>query len=153
MKRILIAVMVVGVVAGTVVTAEAKKKRTRVERTVEGAYAGPWVPFGNWDCSDAPTGGRGCVTITTRSVESHLSAKVRDAHGQPVRVMVWSEYNASNSSPLFYGSFCGETTAPISFPPGVTLKLWIGYFDPALPSCGIGLATTGTISVTLSNLP
>jgi hypothetical protein len=44
MKRLLILFMVFGLVAGSVATAEAKKKkRTRVERTVRGSY-GPFVP-------------------------------------------------------------------------------------------------------------
>lgn len=149
MKRFLILLVALGLIAGSVATAEAK--RSRVERTVEATYAGPWLPFGNWAC--APSEHRGCVTITTGPKESFLSAKVTDAHGQPVLVQVWSEYNYEGTSPIFYGSFCGETTNPIRFPAGVTLKLWVGYFGPSVPDCGVGLATTGTVEVTLSNLP
>lgn len=150
MKRFLILFMVLGLVVGSVATAEAanKKKPTRHERTVEATYNGPWLPFGNWDC--APSGGRGCVSVTTRAGESYLSAEVTDAHGQPVYVSVWSEYEASGASPIFYGSFCGETADPIKFPPGVTLKLWVGYWPSG---CGPGMATAGTVSMTLSNLP
>src|SRR5688500_4760009 len=124
MKRFLILFMALGLVAGTVVTAEAAKTPTRHARTVDATYAAPWLPFGNWDCA-APIG-RGCVSVTTRSNEAYLNAKVTDAHGQPVLVKVWSEYEASGARPIFYGSFCGETTSSIEFPPGVTLKLWIG---------------------------
>jgi hypothetical protein len=153
MKRSLILLMLLGLIAGSVSTAEAKKtvKPVRVERTVEATYTGPWLPFGNWDC--APSDHRGCVTITTGPRESFLTGKVTDAHGQPVLVKVWSEYESSGARPIFYGSFCGETTDPVRFPAGVTLKLWVGYFDPSVPECGVGLATTGTVDVTLSNLP
>lgn len=152
MKRFLIVFMVLGLVSGAVASAEGAKRRTaRVGRTVEVAYFGPWLPFGNWDC--ARSGGRGCVAITTRATESYLRAKVTDTHGQPVFVKVWSEYEPSGASPIFYGSFCGETEDPIQFPPGVTLNLWIGYFGPAIPSCGLGLATSGTVRATLSQIP
>ena len=55
MKRLLIMFMVLGLVVGSVATAEAsKKKRTRLERTIEESY-GPY-PAPVTGCSE-PLGG------------------------------------------------------------------------------------------------
>lgn len=146
MKRFLILFMILGLIAGSVATAEAKKKTdraTRVERTVEGRY-GPY-PSPVTGCNE-PLGPWTCVTIPTRMHEAFLTAKVTDAHGQPVFVEV-------SSGGGRIGAFCGETKEPISFSGGSTL-----YFYVALNNWGASLhcpahriKTTGTISVTLSN--
>src|SRR5688572_1748695 len=155
MKRFLVVFMVLGLIAGSVATAEAKKRPKRVQRTVEARYNGNWLPFGTRVC-DAPSGGiGGCVWIETRATEAFLSAKVTDAHGQPVfvEVVAWS---SDSIYPIELGDFCGETDAPISFDPGTTLDLWVGqhvWHPGAAGSCEGTMGTTGTISVTLSNLP
>ena len=152
MKRFLILFMILGLIAGS--AAEAKQAgRKRIERTVEGTYNGTWLPFGNRVC--ASTSGVGCMTVTTGANESYLSAKVTDAHGQPVFVTVFEQNTDAryDEVPPYYGSFCGETTRPMKIRPGRTYELWVGYWNLSLPSCVPGMATTGTVSVTLSNLP
>ena len=154
MKRFLILFMALGLIVGSVATAEAGRVRPRrVERTVEGTYNGTWLPFGNRDC--ASTGGTGCVTVTAGAGESHLSAKVTDAHGQPVFVVVAEQVADAGPDevPPIYGFFCGQTTRALKIRPGTTYELWVGYWNPWVPSCVPGLATTGTVRVTLSNLP
>ena len=152
MKRFLILFMVVGLIAGSVATAEAgEKKPARAERTVEGSYGPSSTPFTT--CDD-PGGSLACVVVPTRSTEAFFTAKVTDALGQPVFVQVNNAH---------VGTFCGETTRPISFEPGTTLEFriepityfwsnwgtgWVGSL-----SCPYRLKTTGTISVTLSNHP
>jgi hypothetical protein len=149
--------MILGLVIGNVVTAEAKKAgRKRVERTVEGSYATQFVPF-NDRCRQ--NSGMGCVTIETHKHEAFLTGKAVDAHGQPVLVKV------SGPDPYWgpeywidYGFFCGETDEPIAFDRGVDLHLTVGYFwlddlAPSLAKCRPMFGTTGTVSVTLSNLP
>ena len=153
MKRYLILSMVLGLLAGSVASAEAKRtsKPTRVERTVEGSYSPTSTPFTT--CSD-PGGSLACFVVSARSTEAFFTAKVTDAHGQPVFVQVNGGHRAT---------FCGETTRPISFEPGSSLEFriepityfwsnwgtgWVGPID-----CPYRLRTTGTISVTLSNLP
>ena len=153
MKRFLIFVMVLGFIAGSVATTEAKRRPTRVERTFEGNYETPFVP-GRAGCSR--TEGRGCVTVYTRSTESFFTAEVTDALGFPVFVQVWTEADSDGLEDVLFGTFCGETTQPISFPPGTELHFWVGFTfsTAAYESCPSGLiATTGTISVTLSNVP
>ena len=158
MKRSLILLMIVGLIGGSGATAEAKKgqKSTRTERTVEGSYATQFVPFNVW-CERH--GGVGCVTIETRKDEAFLTGKAVDAHGQPVLVEVWGK--APNARPgdwIEYGSFCGETDESIAFDRGADVYLVVGFFwvtdlAPSLEECRPMFGTTGTVSVTLSNLP
>jgi len=153
MRRFLIGYMVLGLMVGGVATAEAKKRPARVQRTFAGSYDTPFVPL-NAGCSR--TGGRGCVTVYTRSTESSFTAKVTDALGHPVFVQVWEDTDGWGSEDVLHGSFCGETTEPISFPPGTELHFWVGFtFSRAsYDTCPGGLiATTGTVKVRLSNLP
>ncbi|MDQ3646507.1 MAG: hypothetical protein M3345_06160 [Actinomycetota bacterium] len=154
MKRLLLLFMVLGLIAGSVATAEAEKRKKppRVERTVEVTYDAPFVPMtvcGEWSGLSW-----GCVDVPTRKTEASFTAKVTDAHGLPVAVNVYS----SNEYGTFghYRTFCGETTEAWAIQPGVTsLTLVVGphWPYPPTPDCPTsGMATTGTISVTLSNI-
>lgn len=156
MKRLVIVLMITGLVSGSVATAEAKKGRsaTRTERTVEGSYATQFVPFSVFCNQHA---GVGCVEIETRKNEAFLTARAVDAHGQPVLVQVWGWGDGAEHSKE-YGSFCGETDEPIAFDRGEDVYLVVGYFwitdlSASLWNCPPMFGTTGTLSVTLSNLP
>lgn len=112
------------------------------------------VSRGRAGCSR--TDGHGCVAVYTRSTESYFTAEVTDTLGRPVFVQVWTETDGDGMEDVLFGTFCGETTTPIDFPPGTELHFWVGftYSTAAYESCPGGLiATTGTISVTLSNMP
>lgn len=143
MKRFLILVMVLCLVAGSVATAQAKKikKPSRVERTVEGTY-GPY-PAPVTGCNE-PLGSWACLNIATGPEERFFTAKVTDAHGQPVFVEVKGGTQAA---------FCGETTSPIEFQPGSSLQFHVGLNNwlVSLHCPANRIKTTGTISVTLSN--
>ena len=96
------------------------------------------------------------MTVYTRSTESFFTAEVTDALGLPVFVQVWTETDGDGLEDMLFGTFCGETTTPIDFSPGTELHFWVGftYSPAAYESCSGGLIpTTGTVSVTLSNLP
>jgi hypothetical protein len=154
MKRFLIMFIVLGLIVASVATANAKKRPARAERSLQGSYNTQFVPFSSLvrhTCTRSGAGG--CVTVQTRSRESSLTAKVSDAHGQPVLVTVTGP--GSNTQWIEYGTFCGETDQPISFDPGVELAFHIGYWDPYLPTpwadCPPGFGTTGKINVTLTN--
>ena len=146
MKRFLIVAMVLGLIAGSVATAGAKgtKSPTRVERTVEGSYGPPYVaPITGCKSLLGPWA---CLIIATRPSEAFFTAEVTDAHGQPVFVSVISQNRT-------IATFCGETTRPISFNSGWRLEFRISS-DSVQPECPVNrVKTTGTISVTLSNLP
>ena len=151
MKRFMSVLMALGLVVGAVASAEAKGiNRKYVERTVKGSY-GPF-PAPVTGCND-PLGPWACVIVPTRTAESFFTAKVTDAHGQPVFVEVVA-YTAWGSQHVT--TFCGETTESIEFPQGTDLAFFVGL--PLWPTSSLDcptnrIKTTGTISVTLSNLP
>ncbi len=123
------------------------------KRTVEGRYETPFVPF----TGGCPQGG-GCVSISTRAKESKFTAKVTDAHGLPVFVQVAANTDDDLMEEVLFGTFCGETSKPIEFTPGIELHFWVGYhpfsgssYDSCASAAGGMIATTGTVSVTLSN--
>ncbi|HVL64145.1 MAG TPA: hypothetical protein VM573_03130 [Actinomycetota bacterium] len=148
MKRLSTTFMVLGLVVGSVATAEAgKPERKRVERTVEGSYGAYPAPVTG--CNNA-LGSYACMIVEARSTEAFFTAQVRDAHGQPVFVQV-------RSDGAQVATFCGETPEPIRIARGsslefyVALENWPGDFQPDCPANRV--KTNGTISVTLSNRP
>ena len=154
MKRVLVGFIVVGLMMGAVASAEAKKRPSRVERVVTGRYESLLLPT-RVGCSR--TGGRGCVIVDTHSKESFFTASVTDSLGIPVFVQVWEDTDGGGEEDVLRGTFCGETTEPISFPPGTELHFWVGFsysYGAPYGNCPGGLiATTGSVEVSLSNLP
>ena len=156
MKRFLIVLMVVGLVVGTVVTAEAKTKKKRaprVQRTVEEKYEGPFVA----QVTGCDSLGRhwGCLSVMPQRGESTFTAEVSDDHGLPVFVEVRADLDGVYNNLDVIATFCGETNEPISVPRGIEFHIWVGNSWPGSavhPDCP-AIPTTGTISVTLSNLP
>jgi hypothetical protein len=152
MKRSLILFMILGLIAGSVATAEAKKRPRRVERTVEAGYTQRllddpycWRPGGS------------CVRIEPRKGEAFFTATAVDALGQPVLVSAWGPETGVGTERFYYGSFCGETDEPIAFFPGFDVDLRVelpgGNLSPSVVADCPMFGTTGTISVTLSNRP
>ena len=148
-KRFSIMFLILGLILGSVATAEAKQKqkRNRVERTVKGSYGVYPAPITG--CSGVLSAWA-CLRVSTRPAERFFTAKVSDAHGQPVFVEV-------RSGGARVAVFCGETSKPIAIKRGsvlefhVALENWPGHVGPDCPANRI--KTTGTIRVTLSNLP
>lgn len=167
MRRLLIGVMVLGLMVGSTGMAEAKERAkqgarpARVERTVQRTY-GPY-PAPVTGCNSALST-FACALVTTRTTEAFFTAKVTDAHGQPVSVDVEPWCGGYGT---WYGTqcgkrvrFCGETSKPVRFPPGAILAVYVALGDGGglgrgpLADCPAGLVkTTGTISLTLSNRP
>ena len=154
MKRILVLMMALSLVVGAVASAEAgkkKKKPKKVERTVEGTYDGPTLVIAGF-CGQS--GAIGCVELVAGANESFVTAEVTDAHGQPVFVQIGADTDGNNQDDTSYGSFCGSTDEPLVVDPGATLHFWVGVSpDPSIAGCVPGLATTGKITATFSNLP
>lgn len=154
MKKAIVTALILGLVAASLsapATAKKRKKPKRTERTVEGTYLTPsLIAVGG--CGE--TNAIGCVVLTTGSTERFVTAKVTDAHGQPVFVSVQADTNNDMQDDVSFGSFCGETTAPIAVPSGQELHFWVGVTpDPAIAGCSPGEGTTGTVTATFSNLP
>lgn len=156
MKKILVLFMILGLVVGSITTAEAGKKKKkrkkpkRVEREAQGTYAAPATLVGNCTQQD----GIGCMTIQAGPKEKFVTAKVTDDHGQPVAIRVSADLDGDSSTETTYGDFCGETEEPIKVDPGTALVFWVGRADVAIPmGCAPGIATQGTLDVVFSNLP
>lgn len=145
MKRFLIGFMMIGLVAGSVATAEAKQPhRKKVERTVVGSYTPYPAPVTG---CNAPLGSFACLIVPTRTTERFVTVKVTDTHGQPVYFEV--------SSAGISAGFCGKTARPVAIRPGSDLEVDVGLprwgFQTQCPASSV--KTTGTIRVMLSNLP
>lgn len=154
MKRSLSILLVLGLVFAAFASAPAqakKKKPKKVTRTAEGSYdLPPLVVVGT--C--AQSGAIGCVSFTSATNEKFVTAKVTDAHGQPVAVSISANTDGQFGDDESYGEFCGETTEPIAIPGGTELHFWVGAAtDLGISGCVPGAATSGTIKATFSNLP
>lgn len=146
MKRLIAVSLVLGLMFGAVATAEAgkkKKKPVRIERVVEGTYDNPApgiggvVYFNNLGGQlDAPSGPN----------EFYMSIEIVDDSGQP------TYFNISADGTIIGGG-CGKTETPIESTPGLAYKISV-TMGPGLeaPDC-MGVATSGTIKVTFSNMP
>jgi hypothetical protein len=155
MKRILILMMVIGLVFGSIATAEAgkKKKKTappapvKVERVVEFEYACPCpglFQLGALTGGDPNLGG-GVVSIGAGEV--YLTAEATDVTGQPVAVGVQQDLDGDGgNNPV--GTFCTTTAEPMAINEGLELRIFVGN-----PTVCPGVLAGGTIKFTLSNMP
>lgn len=149
MKRSLILLLALGLVFGSIATAEAGKKKKRVERQAQGSYTSTGVVAVGL-C--AQTDGTNCMEIATAANENYLTAKITDSHGLAVPVAVKADQDGDGSTEVLYGTFCGETTEPIQIDPGVPVVFWVGI-SPDTAALGCPPGTTGTLDATFSNLP
>lgn len=144
-KRSVIVLMTVGLVAGPLGAVEAQQRqRTKVVRTVVGKYLPYPAPVTG---CNAAVDGFACMVVPTRPTERFVAVKVTDAHGRPVYFEVLGDGIAAG--------FCGQTKRPVRFDHGRDLEIDVG-----LPRWGIQTAcpassvkTTGTIRVTLTDRP
>lgn len=142
MKRLLVMLMSLGLLAVSLGTAEAGKSR-RVERTVQASYGAYPAPVTGCNSAMGPFA---CLIVQTRPAEAFFTATVADAHGQPV-------YIEASSGGHLLAAFCGRTTRPIAITPGATLEfdIGVGRWPSAAPCPAHRVKTTGTIRVTLSH--
>lgn len=154
MKRLVVLVMVLGLVIGSAVTADAakkkkKKKQQKVEREATGTYQSTGVvAVGTCAQTDAIN----CVRIPAGPDEQYVSAVVHDSTGQAVPVAVKADLDGDNRTETLYGVFCGETEEPIKIDPGIEVTFWVGLTSDNAPQ-GCPPPTSGSIDVTFSNLP
>lgn len=121
----------------------------RADRTVTAEYQSPAVmpPVGSgglYACAEGGTAGNlGCVTLPIKPTEKYLELTIEDISGLPAPVHV---YEGTSSDPIVV---CGKTDTSVRITPGVAIEIWIKGFsvDPLCP----GVATTGTLTATLSN--
>jgi hypothetical protein len=158
MKRFVALGLVAGLVLGalsTPATAKKKKKKRpkRVERTVEHAYQlpSPGIPGVVGIClAAAGVSESACIDIPTGNDDRYVSVDVTDTSGQtPYGILAQDSDQASPGLEIF-AEFCGKTESPVAITPGLPLRVSL-YAGPA-PNC-MGVATSGTITAKLSNLP
>lgn len=146
MKRFLIMFMVLGLVAGSIATAEAgkkKKKKAPYVRVVEGTYANPAPGIGG---VGTLSGAGGTLDVPTAANEYYMSVEVTDDSGQDT-------YFSIGADATFAGGGCTKTESPFPITPGTAYSI-IVTIGPGLddPTCA-GVATSGTIKVTLTEVP
>lgn len=153
MKRTLILMMVIGLIFGSIATAEAGKRKkkppapVKVERVVDFAYQCPCAglfQLGGLTGGDPNLGGG---IFGPGAGEVYLTAVATDTAGQPIAVDINQDVDGDGLNDSV-GTFCGETTEPMPINEGLEIRVFIG--DPSI--CA-GPATMGSIKFTLSNLP
>lgn len=149
MKRFLILFLILGLVFGSIATADAGKKKKKKKKppppyTVEGTY-------------DVPAIGTAGAGISTQG----LSFPSNDTH-------VWVTVEITDDvSPTAHGSFswdtdgddisdtgfvvCGSTPEPVQVPPNTTINAFIWGLPG--PDCPTGFSTSGTVKMTFSAIP
>lgn len=158
MKRILVLILALGLVFGSIATADAakkkkKKKPERIERTVELTYDAPSPGIsGVVGACMTVLGVEGTACIDTPLGAEDLFAKVSitDATGQPTNFDLAQETDPSTPYMDIFASGCGETPEALPIAPGVPLRVSVTAIGG--PDCP-GVATTGAITITLSNMP
>ena len=153
MKRLVVVVMVLGLIAGALgVEASAKKKKkkkkkpapvVRVERVETAEYTAP----GFFSVADNQTANvcaeqAGCLSFLVQAVDKYVSIEVTDKSGTPapMKVAIGDEDGVV---------YCGKTDGPIKLSEATEVDVKVGI---AAPNCQ-AVTTTGLVKATFSNLP
>ena len=164
MKRTLILMMVIGLVFGSIATAEAGKKKkkaapVRIEEVVEVPYQGSNIgaatpAYTGGACLVDPTMPFSCKSaIPSLAEAAFIKVEVIDATGQKAGGFISQGDTDGDGISDGYGQFCGAHAEPVAMStPGapVDISLYMGVCSDA---SGPSIATTGTIKVTFSNMP
>ena len=164
MKKALIFALVIGLIAGAMAapaTAKKKKKKkpVRIERIVDLAYQVPGIgvsgPEGTASggiCPLADPTTQECIAVPLEMGEKYIKIEMTDASGQAVAGFISQGDTDGDGVGNLYGDFCGAHTEPVALE-SESVPVGISFYSGV---CGDGtpsVATTGTIQVTLSNLP
>ncbi|MDQ3964561.1 MAG: hypothetical protein M3277_11730 [Actinomycetota bacterium] len=148
MKRIVITALVLGLVFGAVATAEAgkKKKPKKTKRVVETVYDAPAIGSRGGVCLAATNS---CGDIPTGPDEYFVTIEITDQTGLDVYATVGQDLDGDTFTDTST-TICGKNEEPIPIEPGIAITVF--PWAVGRPSCP-GVATTGTVKATLSNLP
>jgi hypothetical protein len=163
MKRSIVVVLMLGLLAGAVTAApaEAKKKKkkapVRVERVVEEAYTGGGIGVlvagtGGGFCPFRDASNLECFEFPLQAGETYIKVEVTDATGTSLAGSISQGDTDGDGVGNLYGSFCGahEEAIPMEDAAApVRVSFYLGACEDGSPS----LPTTGTIKVTFSNMP
>lgn len=147
MKRIIVLALTAGLIVGGLSTADAKKKKKpkRVERTMEYTYDQPSIG------SPGVTGVTLNPAIATGPDDLYVMVEQTDAvsPSPSVRFSWDTDGDGTNDTGI---TICGgKTDEPVALPGSVELGVFT-YILPG-PDCPTGFSTTGSITLTFSNMP
>ncbi|HEV2756004.1 MAG TPA: hypothetical protein VG318_09545 [Actinomycetota bacterium] len=168
MKKAIVVALTAGLVAGALVgPADAGKKKkkppvpppapVKVERVVEIEYQVPNLGV----ATDVTSGGicmldtnnpGSCVNIPLQAGEAYVKIEVADTSGQKSYGFLSQGDTDGDGIGNLYGDFCGAHPEPIEML-SQSVPLQISLYNGAAGSCVPSVATTGTITATLSNIP
>ena len=153
MKRALVLMMILGLIVGSIATAEAGKKKKRVERVAESVYDAPAIGTATAG-GVCPHATNSCALIATGAQDRFVRVDVEDATGTPVAFSLGQDTDPDAlGTEVIYGDFCGTTgDEPIALEaPGLEILTFVWAWGDV--ACPTGIATTGTVIATFSNLP
>jgi hypothetical protein len=161
MKRSIVVVLVMGLLAGGMLAgpAEAKKKKkklpVKVERIVEIDYSNPGIgaatPAGS---AGYPVNFPDGVDIPTTGDDLFIKIEVLDASGQKVGGFIsQGDLDGNGVNDDGYAEFCGAHPEPVSVAsPGMPI-IGIYAYNGVCPDGSPSVMTSGTIKITFSNMP
>lgn len=151
MRRILV-VLMVGVVlmGGSLVSGANAKKPKKVERTESMTYdLGRYGGAHTFPVSQCTSPRIGCTEFTSGPKEKYASFEIKDQTGLAVLGQV--DINGETTH-----LFCRNTELPLKIEPNAEITVWAQAHEFApIYACGAGggSPTTGTVTVTFSNVP
>lgn len=153
MRKMIISALVLGLVAGSLsapAIAKKKKKPVKVERVAEATYDNPAVGIGGVVSSGSAGGS---MEFPLLPGEKYLSLDVTDGSGTAVYASLSQDTDPATPSWEIFAGICGKTDAPIEVAPDLPVRVTITAGPGRdVPTCA-GVATSGTVKATLSNLP
>lgn len=156
MKKTLVIGLILGLVfasfGSTAAVAKKKKKKPAAptSRVVEGTYENPAPGIGG---VVTLSGAGGTLEVATLPGENYISVEIKDAVGPATYFgLAQEDTDGDGFGEIIYGG-CTKTPEPLQIQGGLTHTITVttgpGAEDPACP----GIATSGTIKVTVSSTP
>jgi len=160
MKKSIVVLLILGLVASfAVAPAQAKKKKkkkqpVRVERVVEFQYQMPGIGLAGVGgfCPFADPTALECIEFPLQAGEAFVKVEISDATGGKVAGYVSQGDTDGDGIGDLYGDFCTAHPEPIEML-SQSNPLRVSFYPGATPECAPSTPTTGTITVTFSNLP
>lgn len=149
MKRMIVGALVFSLALGTLTVAEAgkkKKKPKKKTRVVESTYDAPAIGSGAGVCLGATNS---CGDIATGGNERFVMIEISDQAGLDVYASVGQDVDGDGFTDNSV-TICGKSEEAIPIEPGIALTIF--PWAVGRPDCP-GVATTGTVTAKLSNLP
>ena len=142
MKRLLVAIMIVGLTAGAFgmeASAKKRKKVKRIERTETAEYSTPGFVRTEGGLSNVCAKGTGCLWFPATPKDRFFSVSATDKSGTPTPIVVTLEDGTQEF-------FCGSTDGPMALAGATEVNVSVGVDADCQ-----GIATQGTVEITFSN--